>query len=523
MIRKAVFKIVSVFAAALAFVLPTALVGCSEESAPVTPAPISFFVNYVTRIATPITIDSEADIEAGYIIYEHLSDKYKNNGNVKDSKNKLDKYKTEYDVIRVAQDKVEAEKLQASYRNKFVKAVQRLPEESNITLKDAASVDAAFALYENLDETSRGDGSVVAAYVLLNKARGVIKQLEEEERIEKLKEQAKAFVDGVDALVEEEITLDSENAIEDLLYDYGKLAEEAQAYENVVAAKQKLDAAAAEFRVLKDEADVENFLARISKLPGADGITLDNKNDIERAEKLYKDMSETAKTAAGVAEAYEKLQKAREKYDVLFAAAEKIKINEFIEAANKVPTDIKNIDITWFDVLDNASAKYEALSYASKNLPEIEEAFNRWDAAQTAFDKLGFERVPLTHPGVVFSGDAPPHIVLQLHAQMLDPLYKFFNKQTLAGLDEVAVLQLNVYVGGSFAGRADIKFADLIDGGHILPNNAILGALRTASATNDKIVSGAMFSFTLSVRDKAGKYISSKETARTLESGAYSW
>lgn len=510
--------------AALAFVLPTALVGCGgkTETPAVTPYAIKNFVNFVTRIETPITIDSEADIDAGYIIYEHLSDTYKNNKDVQKSKTVLDGYKAQFDVIKAEQDRLDAEASAAQKRSRFEKAVQRLPDADSLKIGDRDAVDAAYELYEKLDEPSRAVPSVAAAYQRLQIADEKVAELEEAARLAALQAKAKEFADGVALLVEDEITLDSANDLEDLEYLYESLPDETKEYANVVAAKEKLDTAKAEYQALKDESDVEEFLSRVEELPAAADITLENERDIVRAESLYDDMSDAAKAADGVAEAREKLAAAREKYDVLFAEAEKIKIREFIEAANAVPEDVSSVDITWFDVLDNAREKYWALSRASQALPEVEEAFNRWDKAQTAFDKLGFEQVPMSSTGISLSGDSPSHIVFDKRA--VDSLLEFFQVSSRAELDNKAVLELNVYIDGKYVGTADVKFSLLFDNGSmILFGNDVKNALQTLSATNEKVVSGANYSFSVSFRDKNGEYIPSRESKLSGVKNNYTW
>ena len=525
--NKVLTTMMSIFAVALSLILPMNLFGCADETPQkpqaVTPYAIKNFVNFVTNIQTPITVDSGAEIEAGYIIYEHLKDEYKNNKDVQGQKEILDDYKAQYEVIKAEQDRLDAEAEQAAARSRFEKAVERIPGEDKLTVGDKTAIAAAYALYEKLDAASRDVASVKSAYAKLQAADKKVRELEEEARLAAIKQKADEFVNGVDELTEDDITLASKSAIEDLQYLYDKLPDEAKEYDSVIEAKQKLDAAAEEYKALKDESDVKEFLKLIKALPSSEDITLDHGRDIVAIETLYENMSEEAKSVDGVAEAHKKLVAARNKYDELFAEAEKIKIQEFIEAANAVPLDIENVDITWFDVLNNASEKYWALSYASQSLPEVLEAVKRWDAAQTAFDKKGYKRIPMTNPGMALSGDNPPHLVLQLHENMLKPILNFYGVATLAELDNHAVLVLNVYVDGTLTGKADIAFASLINEGHILPNTAIVNALKALSATNDKIVSGSNFSFSLSVRDKNNEHIPSAETAVSASKNTYTW
>ena len=514
--------------AALSFVFPTALVGCGKKSdtAAVTPYAIKNFVNFVTRIETPITIDSEADIDAGFIIYEHLSETHKADKDVQSSKSVLDGYKAQFDVIKAEQDRLDAEALQAAHRSRFEKAVGRLPDIEELAIKDKAAVEAAFTLYENLDEASRAVPSVSTAYARLQNARRTIAELEHQAQLEEMRKKAQEFVDGVELLFADEdgITLESASDIKYLTGLYKNLPDEAKEYENVVEAKAKLDEATEVYQGLKDENDAEAFLELIDKLPEAADITLDDEPEIKKAESLYDDMSEAAKAADGVPEAYEKLLAARKKFDILFAAAEVVRIQEFIDAANEVPENVSSVNITWYKLLDFVGEKYWALSRASQSLPEVEAAFARWDKAQTAFDRLGFEQLPMSSNGISLSGDSPSHIVFDKKA--VDSLLAFFAVDSLAELDNKAKLGINVYIDGEYVDTAFVKFSLLFDNGSmILYGNDVRDALKELSKTNAKVVSGANYSFSVSFWDKKEEYeyIPSKETKVSVSKNNYTW
>lgn len=477
------------------------------------------FVNFVIRIKTPITLDSESEIEAGYILYEHLNDADKKNATVKEKKTVLDEYKSEYDALRAAQDELDLQEQQAALRARFESAVDRLPSADRLTADNRADIDGALALYAQLNDDSKAVASVQQAYVHLLEAEGRVAFIEYTERLAEVAAAAEEFIDGVNALGE--ITLESIDAIEDLLYAYDNFAQDIKDFEGVTEAKALLDAAAAEYTVLKDDDDIASFNALAAELsPVATAVTLDSQRTIEKAEALYLNMSERAKAGAGVAQAYETVLAARARYDELFAIAENERISAFIAAANAVPTDIENVDITWFDVLDAAGNAYFALAYESQLLPEVEAAFKRWDAAQMAFDKMGFERVPMVDPNLLFSGDVPPHLVLQLEENMFAPVRDFYGVASNAELDKYVTVWLNIYVDGVYQGRGQLSFSEL---GHIIVNSRLVSVLKELSATNDKIVSGANFSFSMNFEDKEGKYIPSKKTKLSPSKNTYTW
>lgn len=509
-ISAAVFAVIAV---TLAIVLPLTLK--KENEQPVSQTAQSF-VNLVMRIKTPITLDSGAEIDAGYVLYNHMPDSDKENTDVKDKKAVLDGYKSEYDVLKAAKDEEDLLARQALLIASFESAVQALP--SKLSSADRESIDAALELYGQLSEQSKKEASVQYAYSRLVQANQTVSELEESERLAEIAAAAKEFIDGVEAIGE--VTLKSANDIEDLLYDYENLSQEVKEYTGVPEAKQRLDEALAEYIGLKDDDDVKNLKAAAAELsPVETAVTLDSKKTIESAEFLYEEMTEKAKAAEGVAEAYEIIVAARAKYDELYAIAEAERVEKFIEAANAVRTDIENVAIDWFDMLDAAGNAYRSLDYDSQSLPEVIEAFNRWDAAQTAFDRLGFQQLPMNDPKILFSGDYPPHIVLQMEENMLNPIREFYGKTSSGELDSLVNVWLNVYVDGEYQGKGQLNFSDL---GHIVVNSKIVDVLKGLSAENDKIVSGANYSFSIHFEDKNGEYIPSKKTA-TSASKVYMW
>ena len=355
-------KITNVIATALAVVIAITFIvivpSCKKEETLSQTA--ESFIHLVLRIKTPITLDSAAEIEAGYVLYDYMDDKDKEDVTVKESKATLDGYKSEYDVLRAEQDIKDENDRQAALRERFEYAVESLPVK--LTSGNRADVEAAFELYEQLNEQSREVYSVKIAYASLVAAESKIAEIEREEHLAEIAAIAQQFIDGVNQLYgedgDEEITLDSIDAIEDLLYDYGKFTDEVKEIDGVEQAKEKLDGALAEYQELKDEADVKQIKKYAKELSPLENVSLESKMTILNAEKLYEDMSEKAKQVEGVAEAYEVIAAAREKYDALFAVAEAERIQIFIEAANRVPTDIQNVDIDWFDVLDAAADAY---------------------------------------------------------------------------------------------------------------------------------------------------------------------
>ena len=480
------------------------------------------FVNYVARIETPISVDSEASISAAYVLYDHLGETDKNNATVKASKETLDGYKTVYEELKAIKDEQDALAQQQAVQSQFLQAVAKLPAESKLSVDDRTAIENAKSIYEQLNDDSKALAEIVSAYQKLQSADNTVAVLEENARLEQIASAAQEFIDAVNSLedVTAENYLESLYAVEDLLYEYENLPQEVKDFEGVGSAKEKLDSAYISCNVQKDQVDIASLKSYAEKFtPVATAVTLESKQDIVAAEAVYASMSENAKNATGVAEAYQTIVDAREKYDQLFAVAEQERIDAFISAANAIRTDVENVDITWFDALDKASNAYWALSFESQLLPEVEEAFERWDVAQLAFDKLGFQQIPMTDPNLLFSGDVPPHIVVQMEEYMLAPLREFYGVSTNGALSQYAIAWLNVYVDGVYVGKGEIAFSDL---GHIITNSKVVAVLKELAQTNSKVVSGASFSFSMHIEDRAGQFIPSNKTKTSAEK-VYTW
>ncbi len=523
--KKKVYSfIMSVVAIILSAALTLPLFACSgndEEETPTASPQAQNFVNYVIRIETPITLDSEAFVDGALILYEHLSDADKQNADVVSYKATLDGYKEQVTELLAQKAEQDAAAEREKKRNAFTAAVRALPKSGDLQLSDKAAVEAAKALYAALDADSKT--TVTASYNRLMQAEAEIKELERLDYLAKQRAAAEKFIADVNGLGE--ITLESNYTLRDIEYAYKNLSAEALAVEGVAEAKQKLDEAKAEYQDLKDAKDVEDFNKKVKALPKPEDIALSDRKGIVDAESLYKNMSDAAKSGTGVAESYEKLVGCRERYDVLFLEDQKIKVKEFIAVAEKVPTDIENVNIEWYVYLDPVGDAYEVLSDASKALPEVQAACERWDAAQIAFNRLGYEKLPLGKGALLeFSGDTPPFLVLA-QANFFPALQNHYGVKSIPALAEYAYIMLNVYVDGKLEGRGRIEFDDpsIINDGHIIRHDPIIRELKKLSQTNSNIKSGANFSFTLSFADKNMEYIPSRESVRTPQKNTYTW
>ncbi len=480
------------------------------------------FVNTVTQIDENITLSSGPKIEVALTIYGLLNDSEKKNQQVIEYKTVLDGYKATYDVLKAAADKEEAERQQAKLAAQFVEEVDKLPNMNRLTIDDRAIVDGIKEIYDQLNDTFKAKAEVVAAYAVLAQADAKVTVLEKAAHEEEVRAIVKEFIEAVGKI--EEVTLAAGKTIEDLLYDYEDFTDEIKNYEGVAEAKQTLDGYYAEYIVLRDENDVNEFKKLANALNPVTSVTLESERTILNAEAAYRQMSDEAKNAEGVAEALVIVQKAREKFNELFAIAEKARVERFIELANQVRTDVENVDITWYDALYAVSTAYTALTSDSQELPEVEEAFNRWNTAQKAFDKKGYKQIPMKDPTIVYSGNYPPYLVLQNDSVMFNAVKEFFGVSTVGEISEYAIMWLNIYKDGVFIARGeiDLRSSSIEQNGHIIHSDAVQAVFRNVAADHPELVSGGRYGFSLNFEDREGEFIPSARTAVSKET-VYTW
>ena len=481
------------------------------------------FITIVSQIQDKVTVDDGLKIEVALLVYDHLNDTEKGNPEVSASKTRLDGLKDKYDVVKAEADRQAEIKREEKLVANFINAVNELSI-NKLKLSDEATVTALMEDYEQLKDESKSKSEVYAAYSKLRDAEDRIAELKEEARQEDIKATAEKFIETVEDLLKEiadtdederdEAILGAAIAFDDLYYEYdNEFEDEVKEYEGVAEAKEKLDGLYAQYCVLKDDKDVKDLKELAEKIsPVEDKVTLASEDDIIKAEGIYDKMSAEAKAVEGVTEAYAIVQQAREKYDALFAVAENERIQIFIAAANNVRTDIENLDILWFDALDAASQAYYSLTYASQKLPEVQEAYARWNTAQKAFNNKGYKRIPMGEPTLVYSGDVPPHIVLQNHANIWNPIVQHYGLNSYTEISSQAKVWLNVYVNGVYIGHGEVDTTKLIDSGHIIPGSEVVGVLKALSAEHSEIVTGGSFGFTRSVEDRENRFIPSAQS-----------
>ncbi len=473
------------------------------------------FADAVESIHTPITLDSFAEIDSAYLAYSRLEASERESRTVTRCKERLDGYEAEYTALREKADAQKEEAEQAARVREFLEAVDELPAEEDAALGDRTAIDRALRLYASLNEKSANLAEVAEAHARLTALDGLVRELEAQASAEEMQRAADAFIRGVAEIGE--VTLDSESAIEDLLADYEGFSEELKAFGGMAEAKRKLDDMYAACRALRDAFDIEKFLSAVDAIGE---VTLASEGNLRSAENLYRFMSDEARLDAGVAAAYERLLAARAAFDALFAAEEEKKIARFLAAVDRLPAETEQADVSWFEPLKEVQDAYYELAYESTRLPEVQEALAHWDAVRAAFEALGLEQIPMADPNLLYSGDVPPHLVVQMEERMFEALRTFYGAESMAALAENVIAWLDVYVDGVFVAKTELDVAGL---GHIITNSAVLAILKALSGSHSEIVSGASFSFALHFEDKFDRYIPSERTKVSPSTNQFIW
>ncbi len=510
--KKRFFSII-IAAALLCACIPS---GCGEAELPpeqgteqVYSQRMRLFLRLVDEIEPPITLALEADLDAAAIVYAALDEGEKGDSAVAQRKTALDGYRQEFDALKAQAEREKEEKAEKERVDAFLAATDLVPAADALTLSDRAAIDRAKELYAELSDPSKAEKRVADAYAALVKADERLTEMEETAHEEAVRTAANSFIEGVENLGE--ITLDSGVAITELLHIYESFDEEIKSFAGVQEAKEKLDVADAEYRALVNERDKEEFLGLVGEIK--EPVGLESESAISRAERAYERLSGEVKSDEEVVAAYEKLTDARARYREIFLQAENEKAQKFIEAAKQVPTDLENVGMDWFNALRAASEAYAALAPETQARTDAEftEAFNRWNNAQKAFDEKGYRQIPMENPILQTSGDRPSFIVLQYDERMFNTLFSFYGVTDKAALAEQCVAWLDVYVDGVFIAKGELNLAGI---GHIIYSSEVLSVLKTLSAEDPAIVSGADFSFAIHFSDREDRFIPSDMTNR---------
>lgn len=180
-----------------------------------------------------------------------------------------------------------------------------------------------------------------------------------------------AFIAAVEEIGE--VSLESRVKIDDAYAIYDELTQTEKQEEGVTEAKATLDGKKAQYDALVAADAASGFLAACEKVPAAENVTKDDQAVIEMAENLYNALSEAAKQANGVAEAYAKLTAARGALDAMLSnvikissAAEFAAIGNDLTANYELTSDIDMSSVEW-TVLGEFSGTLNGNGYTLKN------------------------------------------------------------------------------------------------------------------------------------------------------------
>ena len=180
-----------------------------------------------------------------------------------------------------------------------------------------------------------------------------------------------AFIAAVEEIGE--VSLESRVKIDDAYAIYDELTQTEKQEEGVTEAKATLDGKKAQYDALVAADAASGFLAACEKVPAAENVTKDDQAVIEMAENLYDALSEAAKQADGVAEAYAKLTAARGALDDMLSNVIKISsASEFAAIGNdltanyELTSDIDMSSVEW-TVLGAFSGTLNGNGYTLKN------------------------------------------------------------------------------------------------------------------------------------------------------------
>lgn len=180
-----------------------------------------------------------------------------------------------------------------------------------------------------------------------------------------------AFIAAVEEIGE--VSLESRVKIDAAYAIYDELTQTEKQEEGVTEAKATLDGKKAQYDALVAADAASGFLAACEKVPAAENVTKDDQAVIEMAENLYNALSEAAKKADGVAEAYAKLTAARGALDAMLSnvikissAAEFAAIGNDLAANYELTSDIDMSSVEW-TVLGAFSGTLNGNGYTLKN------------------------------------------------------------------------------------------------------------------------------------------------------------
>lgn len=251
-------------------------------------------------------------------------------------------------------------------------------------------VNEAFDLYEQIDDATW------ATFPEVQEAYYKLVQLEEVYyEYAKVSNMANDFIAKVDAipyfltLNDERYIIAAETAYESL-GDGVNIIGVSEAYAKLLRLRKQFDDLYAASIIEELEKEIESFLDLVNKLPTSELLSLSDKADLDIANNSYESLSVKAKDDERVIESKVKLDELNARYDVLLEHPEygdEAIINRFILEVN----NINDVTIDDSAKLLKAKEDYQMLTDISKNLDNVQEAYNKLETLFNDFFKLYIE------------------------------------------------------------------------------------------------------------------------------------
>lgn len=208
--------------------------------------------------------------------------------------------------------------------------------------------------------------------------------------------EAKVFINNVELIVKDTITLEHKTKIDGAYFMYDNLIEEEKLLPEVIEAKAKLDKAKEDFLVLYEdllslkEAEETGyaFKERVDALGDVDSLVREDKEEIDELLNDYDKLSDRAKTLNVVIEAKTKLDNLSTRVNELVAMSdEEYEAFLFVAMVNKLPA-IEDLTIYDIEKVQEVSNMYNALPNTTKELDIVKEAKLKLDGINQRIDEL---------------------------------------------------------------------------------------------------------------------------------------
>jgi len=200
------------------------------------------------------------------------------------------------------------------------------------------------------------------------------------------------FIEKVELLCNEELTLDHKSQIDGTYFIYNSLTEDMKKLPEVIEAKGKLDSIKEEFLELyvaylsSREAEETGYAFKelVESLGSVESLMREDKKDIDKLYKLYNNFSDATKQLSIVIEAKAQLDELNAHVNELINMSdEEYEIILFISMVNKLPSS-DELTVYDLEIVQEVLDKYNSLPDASK---ENEKVIN----AKTKLDELNLK------------------------------------------------------------------------------------------------------------------------------------